>query len=173
MRPMRAARLAPHARFALLPLAALAVAITACGSGGGGEPSASPGSTQGVTFPSTGNMYVDARGCPGCHQGPSPQTTGYMSGALEPVPGNFGTGVVLYGPNLTPDPTTGIGSWSDDEISTAIVSGIDNMGERLCPQMQHFPDMQMPELQSILGYLHSLTPVVHQTPASKCPPLKD
>jgi hypothetical protein len=169
---MRPARLATHARLVVLPLVALALAMPACGSGQGGSPSASPGTTQGVSFPSTGNSYVDMRGCPGCHQGSDPQTTGYMSGALDPVPGDFGSGVVLYGPNLTPDPMTGIGGWSDDQIATAIVSGIDNMGERLCPQMQHFPDMQMAELQSILGYLHSLKPVVHQTTASKCPPLK-
>jgi hypothetical protein len=95
-----------------------------------------------------------------------------MSGALDPIQGNWPQGVVLYGPNLTPDPTTGIGNWNDDQISTAILSGIDDMGERLCPQMQHFPDMGMTELQSILGYLHSLTPVSHQVPGSHCPPLK-
>jgi hypothetical protein len=32
--------------------------------------------------------------------------------------------------------------------------------------------MQMTELQSILGYLHSLTAVVNTAPASHCPPLK-
>jgi hypothetical protein len=96
-----------------------------------------------------------------------------MSGALSAIPGDFGAGVHLFGPNLTPDPTTGIGNWSDDQISTAILSGIDNMGERLCPQMAHFPDMQPPEVTSILGYLHSLAPVVHQATPSVCPPLKD
>ena len=153
-----------------------------CGSSSGGPDTSSgdpqdagedtPNTVGGISFPPTDNQYVNTRGCPGCHQGPDPQTTGFMSGAIDPIPGNWGTGVALYGPNLTPDPTTGIGMWTDDEISTAILSGIDNMGERLCPQMQHFPDMQMTELQSILGYLHSLTAVVNTAPASHCPPLK-
>ena len=72
----------------------------------------------------------------------------------------------------SPRSTTGIGNWTDDEITTAILSGVDNMGERLCPQMAHFPDMQPPEVTSILGYLHSLTPVMNTAPASHCPPLK-
>jgi hypothetical protein len=151
--------------------------VAGCGASSGGDGSSSgddadSGTPQGIAFPSTGNQYVDARRCPGCHQGSDPQSTGFMSGAVDPVPGNFGSGVTLYGPNLTPDPTTGIGNWTDDEITVAITSGIDNMGERLCPQMAHFPDMQMTELTSILGYLHSLTPVSHQAPASHCPPLK-
>ena len=160
-------------------LALTAGGLLACGSTSGGPdtpttdgPGDAGDSTRGgIAFPPTDNQYVNARGCPGCHQGPDPQTTGTMSGALQPVPGNFGPGVELYGPNLTPDPT-GLGNWNDDQITTAILSGVDNQGERLCPQMSHFPDMQPAEVQSILGYLHSLTPVANTAPASHCPPLK-
>ncbi len=153
----------------------VALLATACSSGSGMPSSSSDtdgGMTGGIDFPSTGNQYVDARRCPACHQGADPQQTGFMSGALQPIPGDFGTGVVLYGPNLTPDPTTGLGSWTDDQIKTAILYGIDNQGERLCPQMQHFADMQSDELDSVLAYLHSLKPVQHQATLSKCPPLK-
>lgn len=160
-------------------MVAMFACVAGCGSSSGGLASSSDdggagegGTPAGVSFPPTGNQYVDARRCPACHQGTDPRSTGFMSGAVDPIPGDFGPGVSLYGPNLTPDMTTGIGAWTDDEVSTAILSGIDNMGERLCPQMQHFPDMQMPELTSILGYLHSLQPVSHQAPASHCPPLK-
>ena len=95
-----------------------------------------------------------------------------MSGAIAPIPGDFPAGVSLFGPNLTPDPMTGIGSWTDDQITTAILDGIDNQGERLCPQMSHFPDMETTELQSIVAFLKALPAVVHQAPASVCPPLK-
>ena len=155
-----------------------ATLLLACGSGSASPDSSSTGDdgggsmASGVAFSPTGNQYVDTRRCPACHQSAAPQTTGFMSGATSPIQGNFEPGVVLYGPNLTPDMTTGIGAWTDDEIATAITSGIDNMGERLCPQMSHFPDMQMPELQSIIGYLHSLAAVPHKSIPSKCPPLK-
>jgi hypothetical protein len=123
-------------------------------------------------FTPTGNQYVDARRCPACHQSQSPQQDGFMAGTSQPIPGSWGDGIKLYGPNLTPDPTTGIGGWDEGQITNAIMNGIDAQGERLCPEMQHFPDMQQDELQSILGYLHSLAPVVHQVQTSSCPPLK-
>jgi hypothetical protein len=81
-------------------------------------------------------------------------------------------GVTLYGPNLTPDTATGIGSWTDDQIKTAILDGIDNQGERLCPQMSHFPTMSSTELDSIVAFLRALPAVSHQTTPSVCPPLK-
>jgi hypothetical protein len=166
-----------------LLIAAVVAALGACGSGsqdGVRAPDSAEGGDDGGTgmivddasFPPTGNAYVDARRCPACHQTQDPQTTGFMSGTTAAIPGDFGPGVELYGPNLTPDPTTGIGGWNDDQITNAILNGIDNQGERLCPQMGHFPDMQTAELTSILGYLHSLAPVVHQSVPSHCPPLK-
>jgi hypothetical protein len=169
----------------VFPLLGAAIAtLGACGSGsqngiatpgGGGGDDEDAGSGMVVddaSFPPTGNAYVDARRCPSCHQGPDPQTTGFMSGAITPVSGDFGPGVELYGPNLTPDPTTGIGGWTDDQLTQAILNGVDNQGERLCPQMGHFPDMQTAELTSIIGYLRSLAAVVHTSTPSHCPPLK-
>ena len=35
---------------------------------------------------------------------------------------------VLYAPNLTPDPETGLGQWSDAEIGRAIRDGIGRDG---------------------------------------------
>lgn len=162
------------------PLLAAAMAVLGgCGSDGsngsltGDDYDAGPVMVvDDASFPDTGNQYVNSYRCPACHQGPDPQQTGFMSGATSPIPGDFGQGVVLYGPNLTPDPTTGIGSWDDDQISNAILNGIDDEGERLCPQMQHFPNMPQDQVTSIIGYLHSLKPVVNQAPASHCPPLK-
>jgi hypothetical protein len=173
-------RASPVAASGVFVVAIALVALVGCSSSSAGpglptttgDDSGTDDIEAGVSFPSTGNQYVDARRCPACHQSTNPQVTGFMSGATEPIAGDWGPGVVLYGPNLTPDMMTGIGSWNDDQISTAILSGIDNQGERLCPQMQHFPGMGMTELQSILGYLHSLKAVSHQATPSKCPPLK-
>ena len=141
-------------------------------SGAGSDSGSGMNDDGGIAFAPTSNDYVNARRCPACHQGPDPQSTGLMAGALSPIPGDFGYGVTLYGPNLTPDMTTGIGAWTTDQISTAILSGIDNQGERLCPQMSHFPDMGTPELQSIIAFLQALPAVSHQTTPSVCPPLK-
>lgn len=164
----------------IFPLLASAVAVLgACGSGSqdgtlsnGGKDSGSVMIVSDAGFPPTGNQYVDARRCPSCHQTQNPQQTGFMSGTTDPIAGDFGPGVTLYGPNLTPDMNTGIGNWDDAQITNAILNGIDIQGERLCPEMGHFPDMQQDELTSILGYLHSLAPVAHPSVPSHCPPLK-
>ncbi len=163
-----------------VPLSSLAVlvaatALGACGSSpsvgaSGDDAGTMAGGDQ--SFPPTGNQYVDQRRCPACHQSSNPQVDGFMAGTSQPIAGDFGQGVALYGPNLTPDPDTGIGNWTDEQIQNAILNGIDNQGERLCPEMGHFPDMQQDEVTSIIGYLRGLTPVSHQAPISSCPPLK-
>jgi hypothetical protein len=124
-----------------------------------------------ASFPPTGNAYVDARRCPACHESPNPATDGVMAGAPAPLPG-FASNIKLYGPNLTPDNDTGIGAWTDDQLANAIRNGIDDQGERLCPQMQHFADMPDAEMQSIISFLRALPAVHNVVTRSTCPPLK-
>jgi mono/diheme cytochrome c family protein len=63
--------------------------------------------------------------------------------------------------NITPDPETGIGLWSDDEIARAIREGVDNKGEALFPIMpyMHFRNMSDEDVESIVVYLRTLPPV--------------
>ena len=56
-----------------------------------------------------------------CHTplGPKgPDMTRLLAGGREFIPG------ALWSPNLTPDPTTGIGSWTDEQIFKAIKDGL-------------------------------------------------
>src|ERR1700751_2396481 len=41
----------------------------------------------------------------------------------------------IVAPNITPDPETGIGSWSDEQFDTAIRKGIGRKGYRIYPAM--------------------------------------
>jgi mono/diheme cytochrome c family protein len=68
--------------------------------------------------------------------------------------------------NLTPDPETGLGSWSLQEIVVAIKQGNDKRGEGLCPPMPFGPQegyagMTDEDALDIAQYLASLPPVVH------------
>lgn len=36
----------------------------------------------------------------------------------------------VYAPNMTPDPETGVGNWSDDQLARAIREGVTTMGGR-------------------------------------------
>jgi hypothetical protein len=120
-----------------------------------------------------GRRYIDARGCPNCHQSDNP-ADGTLSGQSMPRPGTL-----AYGANLTPDPDTGIGTWSDDDLKRAMRSGLDDTGAPLCPPMPHFDGtggdyrpMTDPEATAIIAYLRSLPAIKRAIPDSYCPPIK-
>ena len=74
-------------------------------------------------------------------------------------------------PNLTPDPETGIGTWTDDQIARAIREGISHDGRTLFPIMpyENFHDMSDEDLASVVVYLRSLPPVKHQLAKTAVP----
>jgi mono/diheme cytochrome c family protein len=71
--------------------------------------------------------------------------------------------------NVTPDPTTGIGAWSDDEMRRAIVEGI-RPGHGRLPNTQLAAVMATPffkamlprDLDAVVAYLRSLKPVQNE-----------
>jgi hypothetical protein len=95
-----------------------------------------------------------------------------MAGAMMPIPYPADTTVELYPPNLTPDMETGVGTWTDQQLITAIRDGQDNTGLELCPQMNHFSTMTDFEVDSIVAYLRSIPAVNQKILRSVCPPLK-
>jgi thiosulfate dehydrogenase len=60
-------------------------------------------------------VFGAAAGC-ACHTAPKQP----LNAGGRKYDGPFGT---VYSSNITPDPSTGIGSWTDDQIITAIRSG--------------------------------------------------
>ena len=113
-----------------------------------------------------GERSVRARHCAGCHQSDNP-ADGILSGSLSPVPGDP-MGVVGYGPNLTSDPDTGLGGWTDDEIIRAIRAGLDDQGAELCV-MPRFASIGDDEANAIVAYLRSLPPIARTVTDSVCP----
>jgi mono/diheme cytochrome c family protein len=71
--------------------------------------------------------------------------------------------------NLTPDPQTGAGSWTDDQLARAIREGIGHDGRTLFPIMPYlrFHSMSDEDLASIVVYLRSLPPVHHELPTTE------
>ncbi len=72
----------------------------------------------------------------------------------------------LYGKNITPDPETGIGTWTDDEILRAITQGINKKGDTLFPLMPYasFNHMAKEDLLSIIAYIRTLKPIKNKVP---------
>jgi len=78
-----------------------------------------------------------------------------MSAIVQGLPGR------IVAPNLTPDPDTGAGTWSDDALARAIREGIGHDGRALFPMMpyRHFRSLPDEDMASIVVYLRSLLPV--------------
>lgn len=89
-------------------------------------------------------------------------------------PGRKGSGRVLWGalvaPNISPDKTTGIGSWTDAEVLRAIKDGIGRDGRTLNPEMpsRYFSRLTGEDFLAIVTYVRSIPAVHHELP--KCAP---
>ena len=64
-------------------------------------------------------------------------------------------------PNITPDPETGIGAWTDGEKIRAIREGLHKDGSTLFPMMPYgqYRYMSDEDVQALVAYLNSLKPV--------------
>lgn len=116
-------------------------------------------STAGAQAPSApelarGKYIFGATGGCGCHTQPKQPVN---SGGRR-YDGPFGT---VYSSNITPDPKTGIGNWTDAQIITAVRLGRRPNGERLVPVHPYtvFNGMAEGDLKAVTAYVRSLPAV--------------
>jgi mono/diheme cytochrome c family protein len=64
----------------------------------------------------------------------------------------------VWVPNITSDPDTGVGRWSDDQLARAIRDGIDEDGNLLSPLMPFdaFRHMSDEDVRAVVAYLRSV-----------------
>ena len=88
------------------------------------------------------------------------------SGEVLPYAGLPGR---IVASNLTPDPETGAGSWTDDQLARAIREGVGHDGRALFPIMpyQRYRNMSDEDLASVVVYLRSLPAVHNRLPATE------
>jgi hypothetical protein len=119
-----------------------------------------------------GLAIVLARKCEQCH---GEQLQGNQNG----VPSSNAEGGTAYPPDLTPDPTYGLGCWTNAQIERAFLYGIDKNGEPLCNPMPHFGDegdagIDEAGAAAVVAYLRNIpivvSPYVPKTPACYPPP---
>ena len=74
-------------------------------------------------------------------------------------------------PNITPDPTTGAGTWTDDMLARAIREGIGHDGRTLFPVMPYtqYRYMSDEDLAAVVVYVKSLPPLTRELPRSAVP----
>lgn len=68
----------------------------------------------------------------------------------------------LFGPNLTPDKQTGIGTFTEESFSKAIQDGVTPEGRELSPPMPKFKSLTPVQVNAIYTYLQSVKPVHHK-----------
>jgi mono/diheme cytochrome c family protein len=77
----------------------------------------------------------------------------------------------LLGPNITPDPTTGIGAWTDDEFVNAMTKGRGRRGTHLFPAMPYtyYTRISRDDALVIRAYLNTLPPVHNEVRSDQLP----
>jgi mono/diheme cytochrome c family protein len=94
--------------------------------------------------------------CAACHTLPG---SGHAFAGGRPVETPFGT---LLAPNITPDPQTGIGAWTDEEFVAALTKGTGRGGIHLYPAMPYtyYTKLTRDDALAIRAYLNTI-PAVH------------
>jgi len=115
-------------------------------------------------------IFNSAAACVDCHSehdqvGQDHVVLSGMQGAGQIMPVADAPGRIVA-PNITPDPETGAGTWSDDQLARAIREGVGHDGRTLFPMMpyQNYKHMSDEDLASVVVYIRSLPPSHHQLP---------
>ena len=188
---------------AVAAVVALSAPVWAAGAAAPAAPAASHGKSAVKTQSShvaRGQYLVTIMGCNDCHtplamtdHGPERDWSRTLSGHPENVPvaapptlgqgwmaatsptmtawsGPWG---VSFTANLTPDPETGLGKWTDETFIAALRTGKhEGVGRPILPPMPYDMIRQATDddLRAIFAYLHSLPPIKNRVPQPIDPP---
>ena len=115
-----------------------------------------PAAAQPADIVAHGAYLFALAGCSGCHT--DTKNKGPMLAGGAPIKTPFGT---FYGPNITPDPTYGIGRWSGADFIRALRDGVGLHGRQLFPVFPYtsFTDMTDADMTALRAYIFTLPPV--------------
>ena len=116
-----------------------------------------------------GRYLVTIGSCADCHATPGPQGPQiremYLAGGSKMMGRDKGTYIST---NLTSDPETGLGNWTDEDIKRVLRNG-------LAPDGRAIPGHQMPwpaysnwteeDRHAVVVYLRHVAPIAHRIPA--------
>jgi mono/diheme cytochrome c family protein len=108
-----------------------------------------------------GQYLARAADCVSCHTAANGKP--YAGGDELKTP--FGS---IYGPNITPDPKTGIGTWTKTDFERALRLGVGKDGKDLYPAMpyQNYTLLTDADIDALWAFERSLPPVVHEVHAN-------
>jgi len=117
------------------------------------------------TEPVARGRYLARLGdCAACHTNPGGQP---FAGA-RPIRTPFG---IIYSANITPEPKSGIGNWTEADFYRAMHRGVAHGGKNLYPVFPYtyFTRMSRSDVDALWAYLQTVSPVYQVKPANKLP----
>ena len=107
-----------------------------------------------------GAYMLAAAGCVACHT--VPKDGAFLAGGRE-LKTDFGS---FFTPNITPDPETGIGNWSDEDFIRAMKKGVSPDGGRYYPTFPYtsYTRMTRQDMLDLKAYLDAVPPVRNAVP---------
>ncbi|HEY6983582.1 cytochrome c [Reyranella sp.] len=96
-------------------------------------------------------------GCSSCHATPHQEDRTRLGGGLS-LATPFG---IFNVPNISPDPTYGLGAWSEEDFVNAMKRGIGRNGEHLYPAFPYtsYQRMRLDDVRDLYAYLRTLPSV--------------
>ncbi len=109
-----------------------------------------------------GAYLLRAGGCVSCHTEDRDDAPFLAGGRAIESP--FGT---FYGSNITPDPETGIGGWTEEDFVRALRHGRSPAGDHYYPVFPYtaFTRMRREDISALWAYLQTVEPVHQPAPA--------
>lgn len=114
-----------------------------------------------------GQEIFNAGGCSSCHAVPAQPDRTRLGGGLA-IPSPFGT---FYAPNISSDPSDGIGRWSEADFLTAVTSGVSPSGTHYFPAFPYtsYAHAKPADVRDLFAYLKTLAPVSGRAPDHQLP----
>ncbi|WP_315798845.1 cytochrome c [Bradyrhizobium sp. SZCCHNRI3043] len=114
-----------------------------------------------------GQEMFNIGGCASCHAVPNQPDRLKLGGGL-PLTSPFGT---FYAPNISPDPTDGIGRWSEAEFVNAVVRGVSPGGSHYYPAFPYasYAAAKIDDVRDLFAYMKTLPPVAGASRAHDMP----
>jgi mono/diheme cytochrome c family protein len=104
-----------------------------------------------------GMTAFNAGGCSSCHAVPNQPDRLRLGGGLA-ITSPFGT---FYAPNISPDPSDGIGRWTEAEFVRAVTEGVSPTGYHYFPAFPYtsYQHAKVEDIRDLFAYLKTLAPI--------------
>jgi mono/diheme cytochrome c family protein len=116
----------------------------------------SPGPAR-VPYLANGEVMFNAGGCASCHAVPDQPDRTRLGGGVA-IKSPFGT---FYAPNISSDPTDGIGAWSEADFVNAVMHGVSPGGQHYFPAFPYtsYQHARREDVLDLFAYLKTLPAV--------------